>query len=203
MPRPTIIGVAGGSGSGKTTVVRRIIEAVGGDVAVLEHDRYYRDYPDLSLDERAGLNYDHPRSLETELMVEHVRALRDGRAVEAPAYDFARHARQPHHDAIMPRACVVVEGILIFADAALRDLMDVKVFVDTDDDLRFIRRLQRDTTERGRSVASVIDQYLKTVKPMHLEFVEPSKRYADVIIPAGGYNEVAIEMLLTLIRGRI
>ena len=200
--RPTlVIGVAGGSGSGKTTVVRRIVDSIGGDqVTVVEHDRYYRDRNDLRLEERAALNYDHPDALETDLLVRHVLELRAGRAVEIPRYDFARYARQPVADTLPPRRAVIVEGILIFTDAALRNLMDVKVFVDTDDDTRFIRRLQRDMTERGRTVQSVIDQYLGSVKPMHLEFVEPSKRYADVIIPQGGHNAVAIDMLLTLIR---
>ena len=178
---PLIIGVAGGSGSGKTTVVRRIIESIGDDqVTVLEHDRYYRDRNDL--------------------LVRHLHDLRAGRAIEMPAYDFARHARQPATVAALPRKAIIVEGILIFADAALRGLMDVKVFVDADDDTRFIRRLQRDLAERGRTVGSVIEQYLGTVKPMHLEFVEPSKRYADIIIPLGGHNTVAIDVLLTLIR---
>jgi len=167
---------------------------------VLEHDRYYRDRNDLRLEERAALNYDHPDSLETDLLVRHVHELREGRAVETPVYDFARHARQPMKVTALPRKAIIVEGILILSDAPLRSLMDVKVFVDADDDTRFIRRLQRDTAERGRTVASVIDQYLGTVKPMHLEFVEPSKRYADIIIPLGGHNAVAIDMLLTLIR---
>lgn len=200
-PARVVIGVAGGSGSGKTTVVRRIVESVGpGDVTVLEHDRYYRDRNDLRLEERAALNYDHPDSLETDLLVRHLMALRAGSAIAAPTYDFARHARQPNTETVEPRRTVIVEGILIFTDAALRNLLDVKVFVDADDDTRFIRRLQRDIAERGRTVASVIDQYLGTVKPMHLDFVEPSKRYADVIIPRGGHNAVAIDMLLTLIR---
>ena len=197
-----VIGVAGGSGSGKTTVVRRIVESIGDDqVTVLEHDRYYRDRNDLRLEERAALNYDHPDSLETDLLVRHVEALRGGEAVKVPVYDFARHARQPDTRTVSPRRALIVEGILIYTDAALRRLMDVKVFVDTDDDTRFIRRLQRDISERGRTLQSVIDQYLGTVKPMHLEFVEPSKRYADIIIPQGGHNAVAIDMLLTLIRG--
>ena len=200
-PGPVVIGVAGGSGSGKTTVVRRIVESVGDDhVIVLEHDRYYHDHPELRLEERAALNYDHPDSLETDLMVRHVNELRAGRSVELPVYDFARHARRQATDTVQPRQIIIVEGILIFADAHLRDLMDVKVFVDTDDDTRFIRRLQRDVAERGRTMDSVIEQYLSTVKPMHLEFVEPSKRYADIIIPRGGHNAVAIDMLLGLIR---
>lgn len=198
---PIVIGVAGGSGSGKTTVVRRIVDSLGdAQVTVLEHDRYYRDRNDLRFEERAALNYDHPDSLETDLLVDHLRALRAGREIDAPVYDFARYARQPNTERLAPRKAVIVEGILIYTDAALRQLMDIKVFVDTDDDTRFIRRLQRDIAERGRTVQSVIDQYLGTVKPMHLEFVEPSKRYADIIIPQGGHNAVAIDMLLTLIR---
>jgi uridine kinase len=198
---PLVIGVAGGSGSGKTTVVREIVDSIGdGQVSVVEHDRYYRDRNDLRLEERAALNYDHPDSLETDLLVRHVLELRAGRPVEIPIYDFARHARQPQTETVPPRRAIIVEGMLIFTDAELRKLMDVKVFVDTDDDTRFIRRLQRDIAERGRTVPSVIEQYLGTVKPMHLEFVEPSKRYADIIIPLGGHNTVAIDMLLTLIR---
>jgi len=197
-----VIGVAGGSGSGKTTVVRRIVDAVGdAQVTVLEHDRYYRDRHDLRLEERAALNWDHPDSLETDLMVRHLHELRAGRPVEVPMYDFARYARHGITQTVTPRRAIIVEGILIYTDAALRALMDVKVFVDTDDDTRFIRRLQRDTAERGRTMQSVIEQYLGTVKPMHLEFVEPSKRYADIIVPQGGHNAVAIDMLLTLIRG--
>jgi uridine kinase len=198
---PVVIGVAGGSGSGKTTVVSKIAESLGSDQAVvLEHDRYYRDHNELRLEERAALNYDHPDALETDLMVRHVRELTAGLPVELPSYDFSRHARRQATKRVQPRRAIIVEGILIFTDAALRDLMDIKVFVDTDDDTRFIRRLQRDVAERGRTMQSVIDQYLSTVKPMHLEFVEPSKRYADIIIPRGGHNEVAIGMLLTLIR---
>jgi len=199
--RHLVVGVAGGSGSGKTTVVRTIVDSVGpSHVTVLEHDRYYRDRSDLRLEERAALNYDHPDSLETALMVRHVQELRQGLSVDVPRYDFARYAREVESERVAPRRTIIVEGILIFADPDLRRLMDVKVFVDTDDDIRFIRRLERDTTERGRTVRSVIDQYLGTVKPMHLDFVEPSKRYADVILPQGGHNAVAIDMLLTLIR---
>ena len=196
-----MIGVAGGSGSGKTTVVRRIVDSLGPEhVTLLDHDRYYRDRNDLRLEERAALNYDHPDSLETDLLVQHVRALKGGTAVEAPRYDFTRHARLTEKDTLEPRRALIVEGILIFTDAALRDLMDIKVFVDTDSDTRFIRRLQRDVAERGRTMESVIDQYQSTVKPMHREFVEPSKRYADVIIPLGGHNTVAVDLLLTMLR---
>jgi uridine kinase len=198
---PFVIGVAGGSGSGKTTVVRRIVDSLGEEqVTVLEHDRYYRERSDLRLEERAALNYDHPDSLETDLMVRHVGELKAGRLVQVPTYDFARYNRRPATETAAPRPAIIVEGILIFTDAGLRAMMDVKVFVDADADTRLIRRLQRDTAERGRTVQSVIDQYLSTVKPMHLDFVEPSKRYADVIVPQGGHNSVAIDMLLTLIR---
>ena len=199
---PLVIGVAGGSGSGKTTVVRHIVDSLGPEqVIVLEHDRYYRDRNDLRLEERAALNYDHPDSLETDLLVHDLHELRANRPVELPVYDFARFARKSVREKVDPRRAIIVEGILIFTDAELRRLMDVKVFVDTDADTRFIRRLQRDITERGRTVQSVIEQYLSTVKPMHLDFVEPSKRYADIIVPQGGHNAVAIDMLLTLIRG--
>jgi uridine kinase len=196
-----VIGVAGGSGSGKTTVVRRIIDSLGPEqVAVLDHDRYYRDRNDLRLEERAALNYDHPDSLETDLLVRHVTELKSGRAVDVPRYDFARYARLSDRETLAPRRALIVEGILVFTDKPLRELMDIKVFVDTDADTRFIRRLVRDVADRGRSMESVIEQYQSTVKPMHLEFVEPSKRYADVIIPQGGHNTVAVDLLLTLIR---
>src|SRR5688572_10915718 len=199
-----VIGIAGGSGSGKTTVVRHIMEALGRvDVTVLEHDRYYRDHPELRLEDRAALNYDHPNSLDTDLLVEHVRALKTGAAVELPIYDFALHERKRDTTPVKPARVIIVEGILIFTDKALRSLMDVKVFVDTDADVRFIRRLERDVAERGRTTASVIDQYLSTVRPMHLEFVEPSKRYADVIIPEGGDNRVAVDMVMALIKSLI
>jgi uridine kinase len=196
-----VIGVAGGSGSGKTTVVRRIVDSLGLEhVTLLQHDRYYRDRNDLRLEERAALNYDHPNSLETDLLVRHVQQLRSGRPVDVPQYDFTRHARLSETETFQPRRALIVEGILVFTDAALRDLMDIKVFVDTDSDTRFIRRLQRDVAERGRTMESVIDQYLSTVRPMHLEFVEPSKRYADVLIPLGGHNTVAVDLLLTMLR---
>ena len=201
MPSSFVIGVAGGSGSGKTTVVRRIVDSLGPQqVTLLDHDRYYRDRNDLRLEERASLNYDHPDALETDLMVAHVRALKAGTPVDVPQYDFTRHARLSETETFQPRRALIVEGILVFTDAALRDLMDIKVFVDTDSDTRFIRRLQRDVAQRGRTMESVIDQYQNTVKPMHLEFVEPSKRYADVIIPLGGHNTVAVDLLLTLLR---
>lgn len=199
--RPITIGVAGGSGSGKTTVALRLLERVGVDrVAYLPHDAYYRSAADLPPAERAQLNFDHPNSLDNDLMIEHLRRLQAGQAVAIPVYDFKTHTRTAETRRVEPQPAILVEGILIFADKRLRDLMDVKLFVDTDADLRFIRRLQRDMTERGRSAESVIKQYLATVRPMHLEFVEPSKRYADIIIPEGGFNEVAIEMIAARVR---
>jgi uridine kinase len=197
----TVIGVAGGSGSGKTTVAQRMLDELGSARAcVLHHDRYYRERLDLTFEERCTLNFDHPHALDTDLLLEHVRALKAGQAIDAPVYDFSRHARYAHTDRIEPRQTIILEGILVLAEASLRELLDVKVFVDTDPDVRFIRRMLRDTSERGRSVQSVIDQYTSTVRPMHLEFVEPSRRYADVIVPEGGDNPMAVQMLLTLVR---
>ena len=202
--RPIIIGVAGGTGSGKTTIASRVLERVGAQhIAYIPHDAYYRDLVHLSIEERRKLNFDHPDSLETPLLVKHLEALRAGQAVEIPVYDFAHHTRSSETIHIEPGPIVLVEGILIFAEPALRALFDVKIYVDTDADIRFIRRLRRDVQERGRSVESVIEQYMATVRPMHLEFVELSKRYADVIIPEGGFNEVAIEMLAARIRGML
>ncbi len=195
--RTVLLGVAGGSGSGKTTVSRAILDRVPADeIALIQHDMYYRDRSQLAPAERARINYDHPDSLETDLLVAQLKELRVGRAVAIPQYDFAAHVRKPITRRIEPHPLILVEGILIFADAALRQLFDMRIFVDTDADLRFIRRLQRDIAERGRTMESVVTQYLETVRPMHLEFVEPSKRYADVIIPEGGFNTVAINMLV-------
>lgn len=200
--RPLIIGVAGGTGSGKTTVANRILERAGTEhIAYIPHDAYYRDLSQLPYEERQKVNFDHPNSLETELMVEHLLQLRDERPVEIPVYNFTIHTRTQETRHVEPARIVLAEGILIFAEPELRRIFDVKLFVDTDADIRLIRRLQRDVEERGRTVASVIEQYLRTVRPMHLEFVEPSKRYADVIIPEGGFNEVAIEMVAARIRG--
>lgn len=199
--RPITIGVAGGTGSGKTTVALKILERVGFDhVAYIPHDAYYRDASDLPPSERAQLNFDHPDSLDNDLMIEHLKRLQAGVATEVPVYDFKTHSRLAETRHVDPQPVIMVEGILIFADKRLRDLMDMKIFVDTDADLRLIRRLQRDIEERERSPMSVINQYLRTVRPMHLEFVEPSKRYADVIIPEGGFNEVAIDMVATRLR---
>lgn len=194
---PLVIGIAGGSGSGKTTLARLILERVGEDrIAYLPHDAYYKDLSDLPANQRRTINFDHPNSLDTELLARHVRQLREGQAVEMPVYDFATDTRTAETRRVEPKPVIMVEGILIFAEPSLRELFDVKVFVDTDADIRFIRRLERDLNERGRTPETVVRQYLATVRPMHLEFVEPSKRYADVIIPEGGLNAVAMEMVV-------
>ena len=199
--QPVVIGIAGGSGSGKSTVLRRIIEAFGPErIAMLDHDAYYRDLAHLPHDVRAAFNFDHPDALETGLMVEQLDALLGGAAIEKPTYDFVTHSRREATIAVRPRPVVIVEGILVLAEAALVERMDIMIFVDTDDDIRLVRRIRRDIDERGRSIHSVLDQYERTVRPMYLEFVEPSKRRADVIIPRGGHNRVAIEMLLARIQ---
>jgi len=195
-PLPFIIGVAGGTGSGKTTVSRRIREIVGSDqIAYLQHDSYYHDQGHLQPEQRAKVNYDHPESLDTALLAQHLSQLRQGESAQVPLYDFATHTRLPQTELVEPSAIILVEGILIFVEPSLRALMDMKIFVDTDADLRFVRRLRRDMEERGRTLNSVIEQYMSTVRPMHLEFVEPSKRYADIIVPEGGMNRVALEMI--------
>lgn len=196
--RPVVVGVAGGSGSGKTTVVREILHRLRPDrVGVLHHDAYYRDYAHLPPDTRATINFDHPDSLETELLEAHLDALLRGESVEVPVYDFTTHTRTEEIVPLGPTDVIIVDGILVLAEASLRDRMDIRIFVDTDADLRFIRRLERDVRERGRSMDSVVQQYLGSVRPMHLDFVEPSKRWADVIIPEGGENRVAIDMVVT------
>ena len=197
---PLVIGIAGGSGSGKTTVAQSILQRVGPDrISFLQHDAYYKDLSGLPPTQRAEVNFDHPNSLESELLTQHICSLRDGHAVEVPIYDFSTHSRTRQTYTVQPRGVILVEGILIFSDPALRELFDVKIFVDTDSDLRFIRRLERDIAERGRTTESVIKQYLTTVRPMHLEFVEGSKRYADVIIPEGGFNTPALDMVVARI----
>lgn len=197
---PLVIGIAGGTGSGKTTVANVILERAGAEhIAFLPHDAYYKDLKDLPRAQRDIVNFDHPDSLETDLLVAHLKRLRQWQPVEIPVYDFTTHSRTTQTRRLDPQPILLVEGILIFAEPALRDLFDVKIFVDTAPDLRFIRRLQRDIVERGRSVESVIHQYQTTVRPMHLEFVEPSKRYADVIIPEGGHNTVAMDMVVARI----
>jgi uridine kinase len=197
MARPLVVGIAGGTGSGKTTVANKLASALpAGRCVTLDHDAYYRDQAHLPLAQRVTINYDHPSSLETTLLVEHLRTLRDGRSVDVPIYDFANHTRAPETRHVAPAAVIVVEGILVFTDAALREQLDVKIFVDTDPDIRLMRRIRRDLEQRGRSFQSVRDQYYATVRPMHLEHVEPSKRWADLIVPEGGDNRVALDVLL-------
>jgi uridine kinase len=201
---PVTIGVAGGSGSGKTTVSNAILERVGTEhIAYLEHDAYYKDIRDLPFSRSPIINFDHPDTLETTLLIEHIQQLKIGQPVEVPVYDFTTFCRTDKVREVEPQPIILVEGILIFAEPDLRKLFDVRIFVDTAPDIRFIRRLKRDINERGRTVESVIEQYLLSVRPMHLDFVEPSKRYADVIIPEGGYNLVAIEMVAARIRSML
>jgi uridine kinase len=199
-----IIGICGGTGSGKTTVANRILESVSAsEVAFIQQDSYYRNLKDLPLDYRNAVNFDHPDALDNDLLVHHIRKLKAGGSVELPIYDFKTHTRLNETVLIEPKPIVIIEGILIYADARLLEQMDIKVFVDTPDDIRFIRRLRRDIAERGRTVDSVIEQYIATVRPMHMQFVEPSKRYADVIIPEGGHNLVSIDLISGKIRERL
>jgi uridine kinase len=198
---PVVIGVAGGTGSGKTTVAREILRRAGTDqISLIQHDAYYKDLSDLPPAQRAMQNFDHPDALDNSLLIAQLRDLKANRAVEVPVYDFTTHTRTTETLRVEPHRVILVEGILIFADTMLRQLMEVKIYVDTDADIRFIRRLERDIAERDRTMASVIRQYLATVRPMHQEFVEPSKRHADVIIPEGGFNEVATEMIAARIK---
>ena len=202
--RPVTIAVAGGTGSGKTTISNALLERVGEQhIAYLAHDAYYKDFTHLPDEERRQVNFDHPDSLETSLLIEHVKQLQQGQPVDVPVYDFTQDRRTDQVIRVNAQPIILVEGILIFSERKLRELFDVKIFVDTDADLRFIRRLRRDMVERGRNAESVIDQYLTTVRPMHLKFVEPSKRYADVIIPEGGFNMVAIDMVAARIRSML
>lgn len=195
MKNTIVIGIAGGTGSGKTTLINRIKKEFSDEITILSHDFYYRENSHLPFEEREKLNYDHPNSFETALMVEHVKQLKEGKAVERPVYDFVIHNRRAETVTVEPAKVIIVEGILIFENKELLDLFDIKVFIDTDSDVRIIRRILRDVRERGRSLDSVINQYLTTVKLMHEEFVEPSKKNADIIIPEGGYNSVALQML--------
>ncbi len=200
---PYVVGVAGGTGSGKTTVARKIVEGGGADVSILEYDTYCRDRPELSYEERCQLNFDHPDSLETSLLLEHIQKLRRGEPVHAPTYDFKVHRRGADTRLVAPAPILVVEGILLFVDEGVRAELDLKLFVDTDADIRVLRRARRDMERRGRSFESVRKQYYETVRPMHLQFVEPSKRWADVIIPEGGMNTVALDLIVTKIRSEV
>lgn len=195
--RPLVIGIAGGTGSGKSTVAEKLSSAIPSDrCVVIDHDSYYFDQGHLSPQARAEINYDHPSSLESQLLADHLRALRGGESVDVPIYDFVTHTRRREHRRVAPAPVILVEGILVFVDAAVREQMDIKIFVDTDADIRLMRRIRRDLEQRGRTFASVRDQYYATVRPMHLEYVEPSKRWADLIVPEGGDNRVALDVLL-------
>jgi len=204
MRKPIIIGVTGGTGSGKTTVTRKIIEEFGDvSLAYIPQDAYYKDQSHLTMDERVLTNYDHPFAFDNDLLSDHIRQLLDGQAVQMPVYDFTQHNRAEETIRVEPKEVIIIEGILIFSDKELRDLMDIKVFVDTDDDIRIIRRIKRDMAERGRSLDSIIDMYTSIVKPMHEQFIEPTKKFADIIIPEGGSNNVAIDLMTTKIRSII
>ncbi len=200
MSEPLVIGIAGGTGSGKTTITRAIEEQVGEHIAMLSQDAYYRSYAHLDLDQRARINFDHPATLDNDLLVEHVRALKRMAPVQAPLYDFKQHLRLSETRTVQPAPIIIVEGILIFEHEPLRNEMDIRIFVDTDADLRILRRIERDIKDRGRSLESVMQQYRETVRPMHIEFVEPTKRFADVIIPEGGFNRIGIDMIVARIR---
>ena len=197
------IGIAGGTGSGKTTITRRIMQEFGGDVSVVYHDNYYKRHDDLTYEERTKLNYDHPNAFDTPLLIEHLEALKAGKPVECPVYDYTVHNRSEKTVTIRPAKVIVVEGILIFAEPELCRRMDIKIFVDTDADVRILRRILRDTRDRGRDLESIVTQYLTTVKPMHEMFVEPSKRNADIIIPEGGHNQVAVDFVMERIRAHV
>ena len=199
--RSFVIGICGGTGTGRTTITNRLSRALSeSGVLILQQDHYYRDLPHLTLDERSQQNFDHPDAVDTALLVDHIRKLRDGQSIDRPIYDFSQHRRLPETVHLESRPAILIEGILIFENETLRNLMDLKVFVDTDADLRLIRRLVRDIRDRGRTLDSVVEQYQKTVRPMHIEFVEPSKRYADVIIPEGGHNNVSVDLVIQKIR---
>lgn len=197
---PYVVGIAGGTGSGKSTLSERLSQALPGEVVLIRHDNYYHDQAHLPFAERIKTNYDHPLAFETELLIQHLDELRTGRRIFMPEYDFTQHTRRPHEVLVEPKPIILVEGILVLENAALRERLDLRIFVDTDSDTRILRRLVRDVNERQRTVESVIEQYLRTVKPMHEQFVEPSKRYADIIVPEGGQNQVAIDMIVARLR---
>ena len=198
-----VIGIAGGTGSGKTTITRRLIQAFGEEVSVVHHDNYYKAHHDMPFEERAKLNYDHPNAFDTDLMLQHIRQLKQGKSIHCPVYDYSIHDRTDKTILIRPTRVIIVEGILIYESLELCREMDIKIYVDTDADVRILRRIVRDVRDRGRSLEGVIDQYINTVKPMHEQFVEPSKRRADVIIPQGGHNQVALEMVIERVRAHL
>ena len=200
MDKILVIGIAGGSGSGKTTLMKRLVEQFGDDVTVVSHDNYYRRHDELTYEERSQINYDEPAALETDLMAYHLDCLRQGQAIDCPVYDYAAHNRSDETIRIEPRKVIIVEGIMIFENEALRNLMDIRIFVDTDADVRLCRRIKRDVNKRGRTLESVLTQYQETVKPMHERYVEPSKKYANLVVPEGGKNVVALEMITDRIR---
>ena len=198
-----VIGIAGGTGSGKTTITRRLIQSFGEEVSVVHHDNYYKAHHEMPYEERAKLNYDHPNAFDTDLMLRHIRQLKQGKSIQCPVYDYSIHDRTDKTVLIRPTRVIIVEGILIYESLELCKEMDIKIYVDTDADVRILRRIVRDVRDRGRSLESVIDQYINTVKPMHEQFVEPSKRRADVIIPQGGHNQVALEMVIERVRAHL
>lgn len=200
---PIIIGIAGGTGSGKSTLADNIKKEFKNNISMLSHDYYYKNNSHLPFEERVKLNYDHPEAFDTDLLIEHLQKLKNGEKIERPTYSFIDHLREEETYEVVPKKVIIVEGILIFENKALRDMMDIKIFVDASADIRFIRRLLRDVEERGRTVPSVVDQYCRTVKPMHEQFVEPSKKYADIIVPQGGHNKVALNMIIEKIRSII
>lgn len=199
MNNSVIIGIAGGSGSGKTTITSKIKETFGNQVSLLMQDNYYKDFISLSIEERSKINFDHPHSFDIKLLIEHIEAFKNNIPIEMPVYDFKNHCRTTQTITIQPNTIMIIEGILIFENKLLRDLMDIKIYVDTDPDIRILRRIQRDMIERGRTLDSIINQYITTVRPMHIEFVEPSKRFADIIVPEGGHNAIALDMITTKI----
>jgi len=200
---PIIIGIAGGTGSGKSTLADNIKKEFKNNISMVSHDYYYKNNSHLPFEERVNLNYDHPEAFDTDLLIEHLQKLKNGETIKRPSYSFINHLREEETYEVVPKKVIIVEGILIFENEALRDMMDIKIFVDASADIRFIRRLLRDVEERGRTVPSVVDQYCRTVKPMHDQFVEPSKKYADIIVPEGGYNKVALNMIVEKIRSII
>ena len=197
---PIIIGIAGGTGSGKSTLAENIRKEFENNITMISHDYYYKDHPNLSFDERVKLNYDHPDAIETSLLIDHLKRLKNGEIINRPNYSFVEHKREETTVEVVPKKVIIVDGILIFENKELRDMMDIKIFVDTDADIRFIRRLLRDVEKRGRTLNSVVSQYCTTVKPMHEQFVEPSKKFADIIVPEGGHNEVALNMIIEKVR---